>query len=368
MTRRPGDKKDITVFANSGTYASFPQLIRTDREVVLLFQAQDLESLRQIPEHPHYQKVAQPFWSVSTDQGHTWQIHKTAPKVGKVLDTTNPSAPLKNGGMLTLSFHQGFPKYALHQQGLIAGYRPYQTLEIPETVKYPIAECGPFSEFFPFGAIRTGRDEIIASGYAGIPNDPTHRTTTVFIKSVDEGKTWTYLSSIANDTSFSFTESDLIEYPNGLLQVYLRTDVGHLLKDARPADSGAEFDVFGYYLYRAESSDGGRTWSSPVQLPIWGHPPCVRPLASGHLLLVCGVRRQPQGILAALSRDQGKTWKTKTVYPFNPGAYDLGYPVITQFPDGSILCAYYGYSTTDLDTKSPHGIFASIFDEAWLTA
>jgi len=51
----------------------------------------------------------------------------------------------------------------------------------------------------------------------------------------------------------------------------------------------------------------------------------------------------------------------------DPGSYDMGYPVATQCPDGSIVCAFYGYSTADVGEKMPHGIFVSVFDEVWMT-
>ena len=56
-----------------------------------------------------------------------------------------------------------------------------------------------------------------------------------------------------------------------------------------------------------------------------------------------------------------------TVHTFNPGNLDMGYPVATQLEDGSIVCAFYGYSTTDIGENTPRGIFVSVFDEKWLT-
>ena len=55
------------------------------------------------------------------------------------------------------------------------------------------------------------------------------------------------------------------------------------------------------------------------------------------------------------------------VHTFNPGSYDMGYPVATQLADGSIVCSFYGYSTPDAGEQMPHGMFVSVFDEKWLT-
>jgi len=35
-------------------------------------------------------------------------------------------------------------------------------------------------------------------------------------------------------------------------------------------------------------------------------------------------------------------------------------------PLRAIVCAFYGYSTADVGERMPHGIFVSVFDEAWL--
>ncbi len=371
--KQAGIKMDRAVFSSPDHYASFPQIFRTGKEIVLVFQVQELKALRAIEEHPHYQKVAKAGWAMSRDEGLTWEIMNTAPQVGKILDASYASIPLSDGGTATLSFHPERPKYALLRQGP-CGYRPYLSLDIQGVEKYPFNDFGPYDNFFPHGIVRVS-DGIIASGYAGMPasmagTDWT-KTTALFLKSTDEGKTWTYLSAMPNNNIFSFSEPDLLAGPGNLLQAFLRVDWAYVPKEKFPADAGAGEEVYGYYLYRSESRDGGQSWSEPVQLPLWGHPPCVKRLASGNILLVYGVRRKPFGIQAVLSRDNGKSWDLKTlkqIYTFDPGGYDLGYPVATEFPDGRILCAFYGYSTPEIQGKMPHGIFVTMFDEGWLTS
>ena len=67
--RRRGEKRDITVYANPADYASFPQLARTEDELALLFQVQNLEKLRASGKHPHFQPAAVPRWATSRDGG-----------------------------------------------------------------------------------------------------------------------------------------------------------------------------------------------------------------------------------------------------------------------------------------------------------
>ncbi|NLX07427.1 MAG: exo-alpha-sialidase [Phycisphaerae bacterium] len=368
-----GEKVDRVVVANPDWYASFPQLFRTDREVVLLFQVQELERLKAIPEHPHWQKVAQPRWAVSRDQGLSWDVTDRPPQVGRVLDATNPSCPLADGGTVTLSFDRNRPKVALIEHGTVGGYRPYQSTDLPGAEKHAFDNFGPYNEFCPFGVARTPDGAIIACGYATMPAELSGtawtKTNTLFLQSDDEGRTWRYLSDLPNPYPFGFSEADLVAGPGDYLQVYMRADWNYVPREQWPPEADTGEERYGYFLYRSESVDGGRTWSVPEQLPLWGHPPCVKRLRSGNLLLVWGHRQPPYGAVGCISSDNGKTWdpsKAKQLIGFDPGGYDLGYPVATQFPDGRILCACYGYSTNEIYGKVPHGIFASTFDEQWL--
>ncbi len=375
--RQPGTKLDVTVFADPDYYASFPQLYRmANDDVVIVWQTQELAALRAIPEHPHWQKVARPGWAISRDKGLTWQVLSDAPKVDRIVDATNPAAPLADGGAVNISFHQDCPKHALISRGFVPGYRPYLDKNIPGIEAFPISDFGPFDNFHPFGMIRMPDGSLLASGYAAMPTDladkPHTVMTTFFLKSTDEGRTWKYLSYVPNPNAFSFDEADLVAGPEkNHLQVYLRVDWVYVPEAERPADVHFDDKIYGYNLYRSESVDTGKTWSEPEKLPLWGHPPCVRRLASDNLLLVYGYRQPPYGIRACLSRDNGKTWDPKNekiVHTFDPGGYDLGYPVATQLSDGTIVCTYYGYASPDApDSKTPHGIFASIFDEKWLS-
>lgn len=365
--RQSGTKRDIVVYANPDDYASFPQLARSGDELVLLFQAQNLAKLRAASEHPHYQKAAVPHWATSRDGGLTWAVRDTCPKLGPVRDISYGSAALKDGGTVTLTFSSAEPLRAIVQQGRI-GYRPYQQEAAEPGEQHLITDLGPFERFWPHGMTRLADGTILAAGYVPFQSPEGKRKTTVaFLASSDEGRTWAYRAQIPNANLFDFSEPAVIETRDGRLIALLRADWDTVPAEQRPAEAKVGY---GYFLCQAESADGGRTWSVPLQLPLWGHPPYLLRLASGNMLLVYGYRRAPWEIRAVLSRDEGRTWDMttlRTVHTFNPGSYDMGYPVATQFPDGSIVCAFYGYSTADVGEKMPHGIFVSVFDESWMT-
>lgn len=364
--RRPGEKHDLVVYANPGDYASFPQLARTDDALVLLFQVQNLVKLRAMAEHPHYEKVAVPRWATSRDGGLTWAVQETCPTLGPVRDSSYSSAPLKDGGVVSLTFSDE-PLRAIVQRGRIE-YRPYQATKAESGEQHKITDLGPFERFYPHGVRRLRDGAILAAGYVTFKSpEGRAKTTVAFLASTDEGRTWRYRAHIPNTNLFDFSEPDIIETRDGRLVALLRVDWDTVPGEQRPDEAKVGY---GYFLYQTESVDGGRTWSTPVQLSLWGHPPHLLRLTSGNILLVYGYRRPPWEVRAILSRDEGRTWDLttlRTLHTFTPGNYDMGYPVATQLPDGSIVCAFYGYSTPDVGEKMPHGIFVSVFDEAWLT-
>ena len=62
------------------------------------------------------------------------------------------------------------------------------------------------------------------------------------------------------------------------------------------------------HLWQVSSDDNGASWSKPEMTPIWGYPAHLVQLDDGRLLSVYGHRREPFGIRACLSRDEGDTW------------------------------------------------------------
>jgi predicted neuraminidase len=115
------------------------------------------------------------------------------------------------------------------------------------------------------------------------------------------------------------------------------------------------------YIIRAESHDGGRTWSEGVD-SLFPNPNSaveLLKLRSGNLLLIYNdsmTDRTP--LTAALSKDGGATWP----YRRNIAAekeQDYAYPSAVERGDGSICVVY----TSDSRTV----IQCAVFDEAFLT-
>lgn len=147
------------------------------------------------------------------------------------------------------------------------------------------------------------------------------------LKSEDGGRNWQSWGLIGYDPfgNHHFEEPTLAYLPSGKLVCILREDK---LKEC---------------AWQADSWDGGKTWSIPRRLPIWGHPQHLLLLQSGRLLMTYGYRRPPYGIRACLSADDGVSWDLQHELVLRSDGLhaDLGYPSSVQLKDGQILTVYY---------------------------
>ena len=113
------------------------------------------------------------------------------------------------------------------------------------------------------------------------------------------------------------------------------------------------------YIVRAESRDGGRTWS-PGENTAFPNPNAavdLLKLRDGHLLLVYNnsmVDRTP--LTLALSTDGGRTWPYRR--DLATGPFDYAYPFAIQSRDGSIHLVYTSHGRTIVEH--------AVFDEAWV--
>jgi sialidase-1 len=147
--------------------------------------------------------------------------------------------------------------------------------------------------------------------------------------SADDGRSWQVVTTIPKPESgmTGLSEPHVLELASGKLLALVRNE---------PKDRTQCF------LLQSESTDGGRTWSQLRSTGIWGYPPHLLQLKNGWLLVSYGVRREPFGERACISRDEGKTWDLahEVMIAQAPGP-DLGYPSSVELDDGSILTVFY---------------------------
>jgi Neuraminidase (sialidase) len=92
---------------------------------------------------------------------------------------------------------------------------------------------------------------------------------------------------------------------------------------------------------QTESKDGGKTWSVPHPIGVWGLPSHLLRLRDGRLLMTYGHRRQPFGNQARLSTDNGQTWSEAMIISGDGIGGDLGYPSTVELGDGTLLTVWY---------------------------
>ena len=147
-------------------------------------------------------------------------------------------------------------------------------------------------------------------------------------ESLDDGQTWRWLAEIPTrpgDNAASYHELHVVDTGDGRIIVQIRNH--------NKANSGETLQT--------ESADGGKTWSVPYSIGVWGLPSHLLRLRNGKLLMTYGHRRLPFGNQARLSDDGGKTWSEPIIVSGDGPGGDLGYPSTVELADGSLLTVWY---------------------------
>ncbi len=156
----------------------------------------------------------------------------------------------------------------------------------------------------------------------------------------------------------AWTRTGQIRSPKGNIQpAVVELQANHLIAYCR---RGGDYDpkTIGY-IVRAESSDGGLTWSEGKDSAFPNPNAAVEflKLKSGRLLLIFNdsmTRRTP--LAAAISEDQDRTWTSRR--NIREGEGDFGYPSAFQARDGRIHLVF----TSERRTVVNH----ALFDEEWV--
>ncbi len=147
-------------------------------------------------------------------------------------------------------------------------------------------------------------------------------------ESTDDGVNWRWLAEIPtrpDDSDDEYHELHAVETTAGRIIVHIRN---HNQCNERET-------------LQSESDDGGRTWSTPHAIGVWGRPSHLLRLKNGHLLMSYGHRRSPLGVQTRLSRDHGRSWSEAMIISGDGTSSDLGYPSTVELGDGFLLTVWY---------------------------
>jgi len=147
-------------------------------------------------------------------------------------------------------------------------------------------------------------------------------------ESLDDGETWSWISEVPTregDAGRDYHELHAVECPSGKILAQIRN---HNETDHRET-------------LQTESLDGGRTWSEPAAIGVWGLPTHLLVLSDGRLLMTYGYRRTPFGNQARVSEDEGATWSEPIPLSEDGVGSDLGYPSTVELADGTLATLWY---------------------------
>ena len=171
-------------------------------------------------------------------------------------------------------------------------------------------------------------------------------------ESSDDGQSWRWLAEIParpGDRFQDYHELFAVEAADGRILAQIRNH-------NRPNEKET---------LQSESSDGGKTWSLPKSIGVWGFPSHLVRLDDDRLVMSYGHRRRPIGVQARVSDDHGRTWSDALLLHDQGKSSDIGYPSTVQLKDGSLLTVWYEMVNSfpdDLDHYNEHNR-----DETWFT-
>lgn len=163
--------------------------------------------------------------------------------------------------------------------------------------------------------------------YPGIGLWDADRPYAVY-SSDDDGKTWQLLANLpvrAGDQSSQYHELHAVEAADGTLIVQIRNHNRQHTNET----------------LQTESTDGGKSWTEPHSIGVWGLPSHLLRLSDGRLVMTYGHRRAPLGNQARVSDDHGKTWSAPILLQDDATSGDLGYPSTVEIAPGKLVTAWY---------------------------
>lgn len=349
------DIKHIVVYSESGGYASFPELFVLDGEYKIG------TSFGVNYSRSHLDGKNKSHRLISNDGGKTWK--ETSESLIDIRWKTS-------SGKLEIPAAQGWiftdpAKYdeLIEDQRIVMSSADGQIAYLgaayvrtssdngktwqSKTISIPDDCSGLMNHHTSSSYITTTSGAMIRAVYGRRKKyfNDSRKDEIYFIRSDDNGQNWVvypmFESGVKNLEVSGFNETAILETSSGSLIVLMRS-------------------VPEGNLWQSESNDGGLTWSTPIKTPMQGYPASLLRLHDDRLLAIYGRRRIPMGIRATISNDDGEKWDIeKELIIRNDGLgnpSDLGYPVMHELPNNSIVCVYY-ITTDNINTHIASSIF-----------
>lgn len=268
----------------------------------------------------------------SDDQGATWS--KPTLLVDTALDDRHPSIlEMDDGAWLCTYFDYEMP-------GAVGNYhaRYMISTDCGATWSQEMTLPGIGGGFCANPAIQLSDGTVVWVAEGQYDPSFEHNVIGVF-RSSDRGRTFTMAGVVSADHEMN--EPTIVEFPDRRLMMITRPK------------SDISF-----------SSDGGRTWTSPVSIGVGLVDPHVVLLPNGVLACFYGAG----GVRVILSKDFGVTWhgpKETCGYSVDPSVYGYSAPMVLS--DGTVYLAYIhsgGHAAADARTAAIWGVRVKVNDSA----
>lgn len=307
------------------------QLIATGVRWPYLFQAREGTTvLLGLIEFPPGGKYPIHYTARSFDGRKTWQEWKPGPAHGRGPITEGSTVQLRDGRILVFDVHAEHVGGKRFEASFWTSNNAFQTLEGPRKYGFvlPEAEVSSFDDrgepisrmYLRRSVIELKNGDLLATAYGHFEADKSpveympkmYKMRSFLLRSGDQGKTWTYVSTIASDPveQEGFGEPVLLQLRHG-------PNAGRLICQTR---TGRENPV-----YQCESDDEGKTWTKAYALrwtysrfgrqrDIAGTDPDLIEMGDGTLVMSFGHKPdyREHGNYLAFSLDHGKSWTQVT--------------------------------------------------------
>lgn len=335
--------KDVVVYRDSMYYSAFPSVVKLDDgRLLVAFRRAPNRQMMGASRYRHIDPCSQLVLVTSSDGGNTWSSEPQLMFAHPFGGSQDPCMiKLLNGDLLCTSY-----LWVQLGEGLLDEYKARVVGDDNSSFAggYIIRSTdngntwqGPFNPGSPLpvenrntilgkmplynrGALCQSNDGTIY--WAVACDNPQGGFSVYLVESKDNGITWQYRSTIADDPKISFNETSIIKTPKGDLVAFMRS-----------------FDLDDHACI-ARSTDGGNsfTWSD---MGFQGHPLNALQLPDGRWLLTYGYRHEPYGIRTRIMDSECRTWSDEIVLRDDGGSTDLGYSWPVLLDNHHALVVYY---------------------------
>ena len=308
------------------------------------------------------------YTSRSFDSRKSWQEWKAGAEHGRGPITEGSAVQLRNGRILLFDVHAEHVGGKRFETNFWTSVDGFQTLQGPQKYSFVLPEADvsgfddrgePISRMYLRRSILELKGgDLLATAYGHFETDkfPTEyqpkmlKMRSFLLRSADQGRTWTYVSTIASDPveQEGFGEPVAVQLQQG-------PNAGRIICQMR---TGRENPI-----YQCESDDEGRTWTKAYPLrwtysrygrqrDIAGTDPDLIEMADGTLVMSFGHKPdyREHGNYLAFSLDHGHTWTQVTQVSTT---ITSAYTGVREVSPGELFVVYTTSNTVNGDDGKP---------------